>query len=304
MLRSTGTAQSTGGSAGGSAWGSGESGGGGGWSGSVSASPDPIAAANSYEPPLWAQLAIAAAFLILLYFVFRVIARLAEPSKVGVSLVRVAIDARARRFVQESLSKLAAESDTATRTGLAALLASTSRALVASKLAWIYCGVEQAPPKTAAEARSKHTQLTHDARARFQNEIVRAANGTTRRADTPVLVAREHEGEGVVVVSLIVATHAHLPAASPARIDEVEHLLTRLSQLPAAELTALEIVWSPAAENDRMSTDELEARYPELTRLTAIGGRVFCRHCSGPHTAELAKCPHCGAPTESAPAPG
>ena len=49
-----------------------------------------------------------------------------------------------------------------------------------------------------------------------------------------------------------------------------------------------------------MSSDELEARYPELTRLTAIGGRVFCRYCAGPHAAELAKCPHCGAPTASA----
>ncbi len=249
---------------------------------------------------MWAQLAIAAAFLVFLYFVFRGIARLSEPSKVGVSVVRVAIDARARRFVQESLARLARESDTATRGGLADLLSSASRALVASRLAWSYASVEHLAPMLAAEARSQHTHRAQDARARFQTELVRAADGTTRTAEASGLVAREHEGDGVVVVTLVIATHAKLRAASPAQPDQIEQLLTQLSALPASELLALEIVWSPAAEADRMSTDELESRYPELTRLTAVGGRVFCRFCGGPHTAELAKCPHCGAPTTDA----
>jgi len=309
VLLSTATAQSTGGSAGGSSWGSSSSGGSsgsssGGWSSSSGGSGDDTPSANSYEPPMWAQCIIAPAFLLLLFFLFRGLARLAEPPKIGVSLVRVALDARARRFVQQELAKLAAKGDTSTRSGLADLLASASRALLASKLAWIYCGVEQFAPTLVAEARSRHNLLTADARSRFQHELVRAADGTKRHADAPALTAREHEGEGVVVVTLIVATHAKLRAASPARIDEVEQLLTQLSGLSASEVVALEVVWSPAAEEDRMSTDELEARYGELTRVTAIGGRVFCAHCSGPHTAELAKCPHCGAPTVSGSARG
>jgi len=307
VVLSTASAQSTGGSAGGSSWGSSSSGGGGGggsWSSSGGDYGSDVAAANSYEPPVWAQLVIAAAFLVLLYFIFRGIGRLSEPKKIGVSVVRVAIDARARRFVQESLAKLARESDTATPGGLADLLSSASRALVASRLAWSYCSVEHLGPLPAAEARSKHTHRAQDARARFQTELVRAADGTTRTAEASGLVAREHEGDGVVVVTMVIATHAKLRAASPTRPDEIEQLLTQLSALPASELLALEIVWSPAVEADRMSSDELEALYPELTRLAAIGGRVFCRYCAGPHTAELAKCPHCGAPTASEPSAG
>ena len=305
VFLSTAGAQSTGGSAGGSSWGSSSSGGSSGsgssgWSSSSGGSSEHVAAANSYEPPLWGQLVIAGAFLVLLYFVFRAITRAAEPRKVGVTLVRVALDARARRFVQARLAKLARESDTASPAGLAALLAQAARALTASRSAWIYAGVEQTAPALAAQARVTHTRLAQDARARFQHELVRATDGTTRGADAPELVAREHEGEGVVVVTLVVATHATLPAASPAQVTEIESLLTRLAELSASELLALEIVWSPAAEDDRMSTDELEAGYPELTRLTAIGGRVYCGHCAGPHTAELSKCPHCGAPTAPA----
>ncbi|MFO0708918.1 MAG: DUF1517 domain-containing protein [Sandaracinus sp.] len=305
-LRSSALAQSTGGSVGGSDWGSsGSSGGGGGsssggWSGGSGSSYDTGGASNAYEPPFWAQLLIMVAFLAFLFFLFRGLGRLSQPPKVHVSRVRVALDARARRFVQEALTKLAARSDTKTREGLAALLRETTRALVASRAAWIYCGVEQLAPMLAAEARVEHTKLAQDARARFQHELVRNAEGLTRREETPALVAREHEGEGAVIVSIVLASRARLRPASASQADEVARLLGDLGALEAIDVIALEVIWSPAAEEDRMSTDELEARYPELTRLTAIGGRVYCEHCHGPYTAELARCPHCGAPSASA----
>ncbi len=71
-----------------------------------------------------------------------------------------------------------------------------------------------------------------------------------------------------------------------------------------ASLAAVEIIWSPAAEEDRMSTAELEQRYPELRKIdeTAIAGRVFCAYCRGLFAMELLECPHCGAPIEARPA--
>ena len=69
-----------------------------------------------------------------------------------------------------------------------------------------------------------------------------------------------------------------------------------------ADEAGIEVVWSPAAEDDRMSTAELEQHYPELEKLDekAIAGRVFCAHCSGPFPMELLACPHCGAPVSKA----
>ena len=66
-------------------------------------------------------------------------------------------------------------------------------------------------------------------------------------------------------------------------------------------MVALEVVWSPAAENDRMSTAELEQFYPEMKLIdpNSIAGRVFCAYCNGPFPAELLNCPHCGAPAEA-----
>jgi uncharacterized membrane protein len=295
-LISQALAQSTGGSVGGSDWGGGSSSGGssGGWSGSTGSSGH-VAAGSAYEPPAWAQLLIAIAFMVFLYYLFSWIAGVSGPSQVTVSVARVGVDARARRFVQGRLDELARSADTRSAGGLAALLRAASNALVAARLAWNYVGAQTRAPEAAPEARAHHARITSDARSRFQHELVRATGGKEVRQDAPALEAREHEGQGSVVVTIVVATTAKLPAASgtPAELDA---LLAAFATLSSGEIKAVEIVWSPAAEKDRMSTDELEQRYPELTKIAAVGGRVFCGHCRGPHTAELSRCPHCGAP--------
>jgi len=67
-------------------------------------------------------------------------------------------------------------------------------------------------------------------------------------------------------------------------------------------LIALEVIWSPSAENDRLSSVELEVLYPELHRVAenTMIGRVFCGFCAAPYPAELQRCPSCGAPVSAA----
>jgi hypothetical protein len=74
-----------------------------------------------------------------------------------------------------------------------------------------------------------------------------------------------------------------------------------LGGIGAMNLVALEVIWSPAAEEDRMSTAELEVLYPELRRIdeATFVGRVFCDYCDYPYAAELGKCPQCGAPAKA-----
>jgi uncharacterized membrane protein len=297
-------AQSTGSSAGGGSW---SSGGGGSSSSSGSSyrgsSSSSSSSANpGYEPPFGVQCLISIAFLVFLFFLFRTLFRFSGPVPIGVSVVQIAIDARARRFVQAALAEIVAASNTGSREGLAKLLTGASRALVGTRIAWIYAGTRRFDPTRADLARATHARAAHDVRARFDNELLRKVDGTTTTAAAPALTPREHEGEGVVVVSLVVASYRTLHAADPTRPDEIERLLEQLATLPARELVALEVIWSPSAEDDRMSTDELEARYPELTRLGARVGRIFCSSCGGPYAAELPRCPHCGAPAEPLPA--
>jgi hypothetical protein len=85
-----------------------------------------------------------------------------------------------------------------------------------------------------------------------------------------------------------------------------EDLRTALEGAPhraASDLVAIEIVWQPSEETDRMSSMELEAKYPhpELIPIAnALVGKTFCEYCGGPFPAELVSCPHCGAPARDA----
>ena len=103
----------------------------------------------------------------------------------------------------------------------------------------------------------------------------------------------------LVVVTLVVAARRELRDLTDVRdAGQMRDALRDLNRLGPGDLVAMEVIWSPSVENDRMSTAELEALYPHLKKLseTSIAGRVFCKHCNGPHAAELAACPHCGVP--------
>ena len=109
----------------------------------------------------------------------------------------------------------------------------------------------------------------------------------------------------MVLVTLIAAASREIVDFEAGSRAEVQKVLADLDALSPETLVALEVSWLPADEHERMSTATLEALHPDMKKLPgAVGGRVFCEYCKGPHAAELPKCPHCGAPTTaSAPAP-
>jgi uncharacterized membrane protein len=153
-----------------------------------------------------------------------------------------------------------------------------------------------APP----QAQGAFSRLASAARTKYQNELVRSDRGQLSTEDAASYQARAEEGEGVVVISLVVAARQELvDITQPQDAGQIRHALQSLSGL--GEVVALEVIWSPAAEADRMSTAELETIYTELKKIdeATIAGRIFCSYCTGPFAAELMKCPHCGAPVQS-----
>jgi hypothetical protein len=98
-------------------------------------------------------------------------------------------------------------------------------------------------------------------------------------------------------VTLAVAARRELPDVGDVHdARRLRAVLEDLAAISSRELVAMEVIWSPAVETDRMSTAELETLYPELRKIDpqSIAGRVFCKFCAGPYAVELLKCPHCG----------
>lgn len=103
------------------------------------------------------------------------------------------------------------------------------------------------------------------------------------------------------MVTLFVASDRPVTSPVPRHATALRSALNSLLALGPTNLVALEVVWSPALETDRMSTAELEQLYPELALIdpASIAGRTFCAHCTGPYARELMTCPHCGAPASA-----
>jgi len=221
-------------------------------------------------------------------------------SQVDISAIRLGIDWRARKDVQARLTQLAQSGQTQSQAGLATLLRETVLMLRRCELSWLYASVSNYHPMSAASAEGIFRQLGIQARSAFREELVRNADGSTTSKDAPEMRAHKHEGEGVVVVTLIVAAKKEIVDIQTIdHADQIKRLLDDMvSCANPHTLVAMEVVWSPAAENDRMSTAELEQNYPDLKKIdeTSIAGRIFCEYCRGPFAMELLKCPHCGAP--------
>jgi uncharacterized membrane protein len=224
---------------------------------------------------------------------------------VDITAVRVALDGRARAELQRELARFAHHGSTDSTAALAAMLRATAASLRRHRDAWRYAGVANHVPMSPPIAEGIFRRLAADARATFEEELVRSAAGDVRVADAAPFTPIAHEGEGVVLITIVAAAHTELLDVHRADPSAIERLLASLEILETGDLVALEIVWTPADENDRMSTASLEARHPDLIRLGDLGGLVQCAHCGGPFTMELPACPHCGAPnTASRPATG
>jgi uncharacterized membrane protein len=228
---------------------------------------------------------------------------LSYEAPIDVSAISLAIDWRARAQLQARLAELARTGDTGTPGGLATLLHETVVELRRCEVSWLYAGAVNASPAPPAIAEGTFRRVAQDMRSRYKLDVVAARDGAVQTAEAPAMRAREHEGQGVVVVTLVVAARREIPDISRAAdANELRLLMRNLGGLTARDLVALEVIWSPAVEEDRMSTAELEALYPELRVIDehTVVGRVFCGYCGAPFAAELPRCPNCGAPSSDA----
>lgn len=221
---------------------------------------------------------------------------------IDVSVMRVAIDGRARRFVQNELERMARNADTKTSVGRCNLLRDVCLLLRRLHDTWVYGGAVDSPMQPLGSAKIAFDRHVDDARSRFREETIRNEQGTVTETAASEYRPRSGEGEGLILVTVVIAARRELFTVG--KIGDGHNLRLALEaacQLPASALVATEIVWQPSEERDRLSSMELEAKYPQadLVRLDgAVVGKMFCTYCGGPFPAELVSCPHCGAPAK------
>jgi uncharacterized membrane protein len=219
---------------------------------------------------------------------------------VDLSVLRIALDGRARPLVQSELARIAKTADTSTDEGRATMLHEVTRLVRRLRDAWVYGGAVNEAMRDLGGGKAVFDRHVDDARSRFREETISNVGGVSGGATPSDYTPRSDEGAGLLLISLILAARRELfTVTSIGNGQDLSAALEAAGTLTADQLVAVEIVWQPAEDRDRLSSMELEAKYPrpELIPIQgALVGKTFCTHCSSPFPAELVSCPHCGAP--------
>lgn len=215
---------------------------------------------------------------------------------VDLAIVSVALDARARPFVQQRLDAIAASAELDNPLGRARALRQTLDVLRTTRGSWAYGVVRDTVPMDPEHAEPAFARVVSDYRARYRDELRRADAGGSVARVAGTYRMRSDEGEGLVVVTLALARWGTFPDTHATGIDAIEHALARVAEVAPDELVAFEVIWSPSDDADRMSSLELESIYPELQPLAIERfGAETCAYCRTSFARELPRCPLCGA---------
>lgn len=187
-----------------------------------------------------------------------------EEPMVDVAVLMLAFEDTARAAIQRAMDDIASDGDTGSDAGLVAMLREAIEMLRSHGDAWTHAAVVNASPMPSPQAEAKFEAAAAKARSRFEVEVVRNADGETTRTDAPDLPPTDEPGR--VVVTFVVAAERELKDAERSRAG-VDAALDGLLAITPDDFVALEVIWSPADENDRMSLDEMTERYPELFAL-------------------------------------
>lgn len=193
-----------------------------------------------------------------------------ENPTVSLQEVQVGLLAEAREL-QTELTQLAETADTGSAEGRAQVLQEASLALLRHPEYWVYAGVQSQQARLEA-AEAKFNQLSLAERSKFSEETLSNFNNQLRQAstkgslpgDTGVnALATQGPGE-YIVVTLLTATLGKVDLPPVNDSQDLRRALSVLGGLSSDRLLAIEILWTPQASGDTLTSDDMMANYPNL----------------------------------------
>jgi uncharacterized membrane protein len=199
-------------------------------------------------------------------------------SNPSVSVTRVQVGMLAgARGLQAELNRIAETADTNTPEGRVEILQEASLALLRHPEYWVYAGGGTKQARLAS-AETEFNRLALAERSKFTEETLSNVNNQLKAAspkgaiapaneggelDNPTRLITEGPGE-YIIVTLLAATlgNTQLPAINSA--DDLRQALRAIGSIPSDRLLAIEVLWTPQAEGDTLTSDDLLAEYADL----------------------------------------
>jgi uncharacterized membrane protein len=198
-----------------------------------------------------------------------------ENPGIAVAKVQVGLMAQARNL-QLDLDRIAFNADTSTESGRAKILQEVSLTLLRHPEYWVYGSVSTDTPKLSG-AEAVFNRLTMAERSKFTEEtlsningqvkqpkLASAAEGSTLTPQSPAELLAMNADAEYVVVTLLVATTAKLQLPKINGENDMKQALQQIGSLAASGLLAIEVVWTPQADGDCLTSDDIMASYPDM----------------------------------------
>jgi len=184
---------------------------------------------------------------------------------VTVTCLQIALLAGARD-IQERLIELATETDLTTSGGLVSQLQESVLALLRTPEYWTHGRSTSRTVPNLQEAETLFEQISITERQKFAIETLVNVGGKVRRQE--IAAPSELDIPEYIVVTLLVGTADDQPLFPTVHTEEeLKAALTRLAAVPPNYLMVFELLWTPAAESDSLTYDQLLANYADMRQL-------------------------------------
>lgn len=190
---------------------------------------------------------------------------LTDTSQVTVAEVQVGLIANAR-YLQQELNQLALTADTSSATGRAQLLQEATLALLRHPEYWVY-GAAKSEQVILAKAEAKFNQLALTERSKFTAETLANIDSQIRTVaseDSSELVPQNNEPGEYIIVTIIVGVQGKLQLPSINSAEDLRQALQKIGSIGSDRALAVEILWTPQAEGDSLTKDDILTYYPDL----------------------------------------
>lgn len=182
-----------------------------------------------------------------------------------VSKLQVALLAQARE-VQARLTELTLEVDTDTSEGLMTLMQESALDLMRTPENWTHVSASsQSVHRDQAEA--VFNKLSLEERTKFSEETLVNVRGRVTQRSTAI-ASPDKDPSAYIVVTLLIGTEHDQPLFGEIRnIQELRQALEAIASIPASHLLVFELLWSPQADTDSLTYDELLAEYSNMIQI-------------------------------------
>jgi uncharacterized membrane protein len=186
-------------------------------------------------------------------------------SKVSVAKVQVGLLAQARDL-QKELNKIANTADTGTPAGRSKVLQESTLALLRHPEYWVY-GVTESAESGVDAAEAKFNQLALGERSKFTAETLSNVNNERNQKANNIatdLTKTDGTPNEYIMVTIIAGALGKVDLPKINDSQNLEQAIRQIGALGGDRLLALEVLWTPQAEGDTLSTDDILTYYPDI----------------------------------------